>query len=101
MGTSALRRRRDQALGSGAELFYDNPLEIVRGEGAYLFDSDGRRYVDMYNNVPVVGHANQAVVDAYLGSHHDATQVRGGLRVRRATRGQRRCGASSWHGGWV
>ena len=64
MGTSALQRRRDQALGSGAELFYDKPLEIVRGEGAYLFDSDGRRYVDMYNNVPVVGHANQAVVEA-------------------------------------
>ena len=62
--TSALRRRRDLALGSGAELFYDTPLEIVRGEGVYLFDRDGRRYVDMYNNVPVVGHANQAVVRA-------------------------------------
>lgn len=64
MANSSLRRRRDLALGSGAELFYDTPIEIVRGEGVYLFDSDGRRYVDMYNNVPVVGHANQAVVKA-------------------------------------
>ena len=64
MTTESLQRRRDLALGSGAELFYDEPLEIVRGEGAYLFDSTGRRYIDMYNNVPVVGHANEAVVEA-------------------------------------
>jgi 4-aminobutyrate aminotransferase-like enzyme len=64
MTTESLRRRRDLALGSGTELFYDEPLEIVRGEGAYLFDRTGRRYVDMYNNVPVVGHGNEAVVEA-------------------------------------
>ncbi|MEE4163555.1 MAG: aspartate aminotransferase family protein [Woeseiaceae bacterium] len=64
MTTESLQRRRDLALGAGAELFYDEPLEIVRGEGIYLFDRDGRRYVDMYNNVPCVGHANPAVVEA-------------------------------------
>ncbi len=64
MANGSLQRRRDLALGSGAELFYDTPLEIVRGEGVYLFDRDGRRYVDMYNNVPVVGHGNPAVVKA-------------------------------------
>ena len=48
----------------GAPLFYDKPLHIVRGEGVYLFDADGRRYVDMYNNVPCVGHANPHVVEA-------------------------------------
>ena len=64
MAYGALQQRRDLALGSGAELFYDTPLEIVRGDGVYLFDRDGRRYVDMYNNVPCVGHANPAVVRA-------------------------------------
>ena len=64
MAKGSLQRRRDLALGSGAELFYDTPLEIVRGDGAYLYDKDGRRFVDMYNNVPCVGHANQAVVQA-------------------------------------
>jgi len=64
MAKGSLLYRRDHALGSGAELFYDKPLEIVRGEGAYLFDSEGRRYVDMYNNVPCVGHANPVVVKA-------------------------------------
>jgi len=64
MTGGSLKQRRDSALGSGAELFYDKPLEIVRGEGVYLYDRDGRRYVDMYNNVPCVGHANPAVVKA-------------------------------------
>ncbi len=64
MSSGSLKDRRDRALGLGAELFYETPLEIVRGEGAYLFDRGGRRYVDMYNNVPCVGHANPAVVRA-------------------------------------
>ena len=64
MTKESLRMRRERALGSGAELFYDQPLEIVRGEGVYLFDADGRRYVDLYNNVPCVGHANPVVVKA-------------------------------------
>ncbi len=61
---SSLRKRRDRLLGPGAPLFYTRPLEIVRGEGAFLFDADGRRYVDLYNNVPCVGHANAHVVEA-------------------------------------
>lgn len=64
MPENPLQRRRDLALGTGAELFYDRPLEIVRGEGVYLYDADGRCYVDMYNNVPCVGHANPAIVQA-------------------------------------
>ena len=64
MDTTTLAVRRDRALGAGAPLFYNTPLHIVRGEGVYLFDADGRRYVDMYNNVPCVGHANPHVVEA-------------------------------------
>src|SRR5580698_3307842 len=64
MTPAGLVARREQALGAGAQLFYRAPLHIVRGEGAYLFDADGRRYVDMYNNVPCVGHANPYVVEA-------------------------------------
>lgn len=45
-------------------LFYDEPLELVRGEGVYLFGSDGRRYLDCYNNIPAVGHCNARVIDA-------------------------------------
>lgn len=61
---TTLKARRDRALGAGAALFYETPLHIVRGEGTYVFDADGRRYVDMYNNVPCVGHANPRVAEA-------------------------------------
>jgi 4-aminobutyrate aminotransferase-like enzyme len=64
MADSSLKKRRDRLFGAGAPLFYTRPLEIVRGEGAFLFDADGRRYVDLYNNVPCVGHANVHVVEA-------------------------------------
>jgi 4-aminobutyrate aminotransferase-like enzyme len=36
----------------------------VRGEGGWLFDVDGRRYLDCYNNVPSVGHCHPRVVEA-------------------------------------
>ena len=64
MSSASLAARRDRAFGAGAPLFYNAPLHIVRGEGVYLYDPDGRRYVDMYNNVPCVGHANPDVVEA-------------------------------------
>ncbi len=64
MPNATLMERRDRALGAGAPLFYRTPLHIVRGEGVDLFDADGRRYVDMYNNVPCVGHAHPRVAEA-------------------------------------
>lgn len=59
-----LQDRRDRALGAGAQLFYSEPLHLVRGSGVELFDADGRRYLDMYNNVPCVGHGNARVAEA-------------------------------------
>ncbi len=64
MTDNALLARRERALGKGAPLFYREPVNIVRGEGVYLFDNAGTRYIDMYNNVPCVGHANTHVVEA-------------------------------------
>lgn len=62
--TAALIARRDRLLGTGAPLFYDEPLHIVRGEGVWLYAADGRRYLDCYNNVPHVGHCQPDVVAA-------------------------------------
>jgi 4-aminobutyrate aminotransferase-like enzyme len=64
MNNADLIERRNQLIGSGAALFYREPVRIVRGQGAYLYDENGKQYVDMYNNVPCVGHANPAVVAA-------------------------------------
>ncbi|GLY27591.1 glutamate-1-semialdehyde 2,1-aminomutase [Kineosporia sp. NBRC 101731] len=42
------------------------PRFMVRGEGAYLFDADGRRYVDLVCSwgPMILGHRHPAVVDA-------------------------------------
>ncbi|MBU6319437.1 MAG: aspartate aminotransferase family protein [Alphaproteobacteria bacterium] len=64
MTPAELKARRDAALGAGTALFYSSPLHIVRGEGVMLYDADGRAYVDMYNNVPCVGHAHPRVQEA-------------------------------------
>jgi 4-aminobutyrate aminotransferase-like enzyme len=66
-----LLRRRERSLGAGAELFYRHPIQLVRGQGAYVFDETGRRYIDFYNNVPAVGHGNAHVADAI--SHQQRT----------------------------
>ena len=55
--------RRRQHLG-GSLLFYHDPVHLVRGEGVYLFDDAGNRFLDCYNNVPSVGHCNPRVTSA-------------------------------------
>jgi 4-aminobutyrate aminotransferase-like enzyme/Ser/Thr protein kinase RdoA (MazF antagonist) len=56
--------RRARLLGPHAYLFYDRPLHIVRGEGVWLYDDEGARYLDAYNNVAHVGHCHPHVVNA-------------------------------------
>src|SRR5580698_4051612 len=51
-------------MGRNSPLFYDKPLHLVRGEGVWVFDADGNRYLDAYNNVPHVGHSHPRVVAA-------------------------------------
>lgn len=62
--TAELLARRDAALSASYRLFYREPLEVVCAEGAWLYDSDGRPHLDMYNNVPAIGHAHPAVTEA-------------------------------------
>lgn len=56
--------RRRKLLGPAYRLFYDEPVHIVRGEGVWLFDADGNQYLDLYNNVPHVGHCHPHVTEA-------------------------------------
>ncbi len=64
MSVQSLIERRERLLGPGNPLFYDDPVHLVRGEGVWLYDVDGRRYLDCYNNVPCVGHCHPVVVEA-------------------------------------
>jgi 4-aminobutyrate aminotransferase-like enzyme len=64
MSSVEILAARRAHLGPSLSLAYRNPLHIVRGEGAYLFDADGRAYLDCVNNVAHVGHAHPRVVEA-------------------------------------
>jgi 4-aminobutyrate aminotransferase-like enzyme len=55
---------RERVLGPANRLFYDRPVHLVRGQGSHLFDVDGVRYLDAYNNVASVGHCHPHVVNA-------------------------------------
>lgn len=56
--------RRRNVIGAAAPLLYDTPVHVVSGNGAWLTDAAGRRYLDMYNNVASVGHGNPHVARA-------------------------------------
>jgi 4-aminobutyrate aminotransferase-like enzyme len=62
--TQSLLQRRYRVMGRNSPLFYDKPLHLVRGDGVWVFDADGNRYLDAYNNVPHVGHSHPHVVAA-------------------------------------
>lgn len=64
-GTDELVRRRDAAFGPAMEpVSYAEPLQMAAADGVWMFDSAGRRYLDMYNNVPCVGHSHPRVASA-------------------------------------
>ena len=60
---STLAARR-QIIGGNLSIAYREPVKVVRGWMQHLFDDEGRRYLDAYNNVPHVGHCHPRVVDA-------------------------------------
>src|ERR1051325_10132187 len=60
----ALMLARRKLLGRNLSVAYEKPLNIVRGEMQYLYDDEGRRYLDAYNNVAHVGHCHPQVVAA-------------------------------------
>lgn len=62
--TDSLLARRFATIGRHSPLFYEEPLHLVTGEGVWLTDVNGRRYLDAYNNVPHVGHGHPRIVEA-------------------------------------
>lgn len=62
--TGALVERRRAVMGRNLELSYAKPVHAVKGDGVFLWEPDGSRLLDVYNNVPSVGHAHPEVVAA-------------------------------------
>lgn len=61
---ASLVARRHATFGASSVLVYQRPIRMVRAEGVWMFDADGRRYLDVYNNVASVGHCHPRVVEA-------------------------------------
>ena len=64
LAKDTLRSERRVVLSQNLSLNFKKPLQINRGEGAYLFDEQNRPYLDLVNNVAHVGHGNPRVVEA-------------------------------------
>ena len=101
----SLAARRAAAFGPAMEaLFYDVPVEVSRAEGVWITDTEGRRYLDVYNNVPCVGHAHPRVTAAIarqgrrINTAHALPAPRG-HRARGAARGPVPAGARHGHAG--
>ena len=63
--TRALVERRAAVFGPATEpLSYAEPLHVAHADGVWVTDVTGRRFLDAYNNVPVVGHAHPRVTEA-------------------------------------
>ena len=62
--TAQLVADRARLMGPNVATFYDDPIHFVKGDGVWLWDAAGRKYLDCYNNVPHVGHCNPSVVEA-------------------------------------
>ncbi|MFG1413208.1 aspartate aminotransferase family protein [Xanthobacter sp. VTT E-85241] len=61
---AVLVERRKRSFGASSVLFYQQPLHVVSASGATIRTADGADYLDLYNNVPSVGHCHPKVVEA-------------------------------------
>ena len=65
--TESFADRRARLMGPNVPTFYQSPVHIVKGQGVWLWDANGKRYLDCYNNVAHVGHCHPRVVAAIAG----------------------------------
>lgn len=64
MGAERILKERSIRIGRNLSISYRKPLSMARGHRQYLYDQNGQRYLDCYNNVPHVGHSHSKVVRA-------------------------------------
>ncbi|TGD88487.1 aminotransferase [Mycolicibacterium sp. CH28] len=62
--SEALWRRRSHSFASVQEHYYLNPPRIERGWREHMLATDARSYVDMVNNVAILGHGHPVLADA-------------------------------------
>ena len=63
--------KRTQFMGE-SPLFYKEPIYLESGEGVWLYDKTGKKYLDVYNNVPVAGHCHPRIIASL---NHQASKL--------------------------
>ena len=63
MNIKGALQKRLQYMGK-SPFFYKEPVNLETGEGVWLYDKSGKKYLDAYNNVPVVGHCHPKIVSS-------------------------------------
>src|SRR5437762_10748159 len=68
MSTSESVRKHKEYLFPAVSMYYKEPIALARGEGAYVWDDQGNRYLDAFGGVLTVsvGHANPKVTAAIV-----------------------------------
>jgi 4-aminobutyrate aminotransferase len=66
MNPDELAARHKAALPEWLALFYERPIELVRGEGFKVWDSEGNEYLDFFGGIvtTISGHAVPEIVEA-------------------------------------
>src|ERR1041384_4426842 len=69
---SEIVRKHKEFLFPAVATYYQEPLALVRGEGEYVWDDQGNKYLDCFGGVLTVsvGHANPMVTDAVVEQTH-------------------------------
>lgn len=63
LGPEEIIRKKQQYIMPCLNHFYQEPMQLVRGEGQYLFDHKGKRYLDFFAGVSVLnsGHCHPEI----------------------------------------
>ena len=74
---SIIQKLRKDYLSPSLSLSYEEPLHIVKGAAQYLYDKDGKKYLDAINNIQHVGHCHPRIIEAaYIQSKKLNTNTR-------------------------
>ncbi len=77
MGAQSIVEKKRQYIMPCLGHFYKEPPQFVKGAMQYLFDAEGRKYLDCYAGVSVIncGHCNPAIVDRMVEQMRELQHV--------------------------
>lgn len=77
IGADAILAKKKQYIMPCLGHFYQKPMQLVKGSMQYLYDSEGKRYLDCFAGVSVMncGHANPEIIEAVKAQINELQHV--------------------------